>query len=114
MRIAVEHDIAVGEPGDVPRQRLAGYLRHPDLVQELTAHAARLKVDQSGGAHIERETSAPVVTRAAACLPVRFEHNRVQAACLKPRGGCPPPPPGPGDNDVENPPPGSLFHDQER
>ena len=82
----MQRDPPVGQPGHVAGQRSPSR-RQPDRVEQFGADAARLEVDQRGGAHVEGEAPVAEVARAAAGVPVRLEDDGGQPGRLQPQRG---------------------------
>src|SRR5262249_45288030 len=74
-RIAMERHNAIGKPGDVTGQRLAFQVRQAEAREQFSADAARLEIDERGGADVEGEAMAAEEAGAAAGLAVRLEDD---------------------------------------
>src|SRR5260221_4694257 len=85
--IPVQGHHAIRKPGHISRQRLTIHMPHANACEQLCADTARLEVHQGGGPNIERESSAPIESRASARLPVGLEGDRREPLRLQTRGG---------------------------
>src|SRR5260370_18148911 len=95
--IPVQGHHAIRKPGHISRQRLTIHMPHANACEQLCADTARLEVHQGGGPNIERESSAPIESRASARLPVGLEGDRREPLRLQTRGGRHAGDPSPGE-----------------
>jgi hypothetical protein len=59
---------------------------HTNTLQQFSANAVRLEVDERGGPDIERKPASPEESGTSARLTVCFENNRRKPPCLQSRG----------------------------
>ncbi len=84
-RVAVQHELAIGQEGPVSRQVPCVQRPDADIVQQLRAYPARHEVDQRGRADIEGEAPLAVIPGAPAGVTVRLKHNGGYAGGLQPQ-----------------------------
>jgi hypothetical protein len=85
IRVAVQRHRPVGQPGDVPGQRLAPDRRQPYRVEQFGADPAGFEVDQGRGSDVEREPAGAPVAGAPANVAVGLEYRGGQAGRLEPQ-----------------------------